>query len=50
MSNDWFNIRFGNRHFQLTNDWKFSFSVNPHWIENKPYDYIEVYTMFGKHY
>ena len=48
MSNLWFNIRFGARHFQLTNDWKFSFTVNPHWIENKPEKFFEVYCMFGK--
>ena len=48
MSNLWFNIRFGTRHFQMTNDWKFSFSVNPHWIENKPEKFFEVYCMFGK--
>jgi hypothetical protein len=48
MSNLWFNIRFGVRHFQLSNDWEFSFRVNPYWLENKPESWFAVYCVFGK--
>jgi hypothetical protein len=50
MSNLWFNIRFGIRHFQLTNDWSFSFQVNPYFIENPPDKWIEIYTLFGREF
>lgn len=49
MSNLWFNIRFGTRHFQMSNDWRFSFSVNYHFVENPPAKFFEVYCIFGKH-
>ncbi len=49
MSNLWFNIRFGTRHFQLTNEWKVSFRVNRYFIENPPDKWFEVYCLFGKH-
>jgi hypothetical protein len=48
MSNLWFNIRFGTRHFQMSNDWKFSFSVNFHFVDNPPSKFFEVYCLFGK--
>lgn len=50
MSNLWFNIRFGSRHFQLDNEWKFSFRQNRHWIENPPSKWFAIYTFFGQHY
>jgi hypothetical protein len=48
MSNLWFNIRFGTRHFQLSNNWRFSFSVNPYFIENPPAKFFQIYCIFGK--
>lgn len=49
MSNLWFNIRFGRRHFQLSRDWEVSFRVNPYWIENPPDSWFAVYAVFGIH-
>ena len=49
MSNLWFNIRFGRRHFQFSRDWGISFRVNPYWIDNNPDKWFEVYCIFGKH-
>lgn len=49
MSNLWFNIRFGTRHFQLRNDWRFSFSVNPYHIDNPPSKFFQIYHLFGKY-
>jgi hypothetical protein len=49
MSNLWFNIRFGRRHFQLSRDWELSFRINPYWTENPPAQWFEVYCVFGKH-
>lgn len=48
MSNLWFNIRFGTRHFQWSRDWKITFSVNTYFIENPPAKWFEVYCLFGK--
>jgi hypothetical protein len=50
MSNLWFNIRFGTRHFQLSRDWEVSFRVNPYFLENPPLPgyWFEVYCLFGK--
>ena len=50
MSNLWFNIRFGRRHFQLSRDWEISFRVNPYWIENPPANWFAVYAAFGVHF
>ena len=49
MSNLWFNIRIGTRHFQLSKDWQMSFRVNPYWIDNPAPTWLEVYCVFGKH-
>lgn len=54
MSNLWFNIRFGTRHFQFTRDWQISFGHNHYWLD-KPEAYaevswFEVYCAFGKHF
>lgn len=48
MSNLWFNIRFGKRHFQLTNDWEVSFKVNRYWLDHRADSWFEVYCLFGK--
>ena len=48
MSNLWFNIRFGVRHFQWSSDWKFTFQVNPYFVENPPTEWFEIYCLFGK--
>ena len=50
MSNLWFNIRLGKRHFQLSRDWEVSFKVNPYWYDNKPDSWFAVYTVFGVHF
>ena len=50
MSNLWFNIRFGTRHFQWSRDWKITFSVNPYFIENPPAKWFEVYCLFGEQF
>ena len=47
MSNLWFNIRFGTRHFQWSRDWEITFRVNPYWLENPPTKWFEVYCLFG---
>jgi len=48
MSNLWFNIRFGTRHFQWSRDWEITFRVNPYWIKNPPDRWFEVYCVFGR--
>jgi hypothetical protein len=48
MSNLWFNIRFGTRHFQLSRDWEITFRVNPYFIENPPKRYFDIYCLFGR--
>jgi hypothetical protein len=55
MSNLWFNIRFGKRHFQFSRDWQISFSKNPYWdtLLKSDYDVVswfQVYCAFGKHF
>lgn len=54
MSNLWFNIRLGVRHFQLGPN-GFSFRVNPAQVEWKKtgphtWKWFAVYCWFGKHY
>lgn len=49
MSNLWFNIRFGTRHLQLSNDWKISFRTNRYFMEHKPEKWFEIYCLFGVH-
>ena len=54
MSNLWFNIRFGKRHFQFSRDWEISFSRN-HYLDEYPEIYaaanwFQVYCAFGKHF
>ena len=49
MSNLWFNIRFGIRHWQWGPD-GMSFTVNPYHIEHPPEKWFEVYCLFGNHY
>lgn len=49
MSNLWFNIRFGARHFQVSRAAGVSFHINPYWIENPPNKWFVVYCIFGKH-
>lgn len=46
MSDLWINIRFGARHLQI-GPRGITFSVNGHWIENKPPRWLEVYEFFG---
>lgn len=46
MSNLWFNIRFGTRHWQWGPD-GMTFRVNPFWVKNKPAKWFEVYCLFG---
>jgi len=46
MSNLWFNIRFGVKHWQWGPD-GMRFSVNPYFIENPPDKWFEVYCVFG---
>lgn len=48
MSNLWFNIRFGTRHFQFSRDWKISFRVNSYWVKNQPDKWFKIYCLFGK--
>jgi hypothetical protein len=50
MSNLWFNIRFGTRHFQWSRDWEISFRVNPYWLENPSAKWFEVYCLFGQQF
>ena len=46
MSNLWFNIRFGIRHFQWGPD-GVSFKVNQFYKEVRPAKWFEIYTLFG---
>lgn len=52
MSNLWFNIRFGVRHWQWGPD-GMNFQTNPHQIEarksNPHWKWFAVYCLFGKH-
>lgn len=48
MSNLWFNIRFGRRHFQFSRDWEITFRVNPYWIDNTPPTWFQAYCLFGR--
>lgn len=48
MSNLWFNVRFGTRHFRVSRDWKITFDVNPYFIKRPPTKWFEVYCVFGK--
>jgi hypothetical protein len=50
MSNLWFNIRFGTRHFQFSRDWEVSFRVNPYWLDNPDGRWVVVYCAFGRHF
>lgn len=47
MSNLWFNIRFGVRHWQWGPD-GMSLTVNSYHLENPPTKWFEVYCYFGK--
>lgn len=49
MSNLWFNIRFGVRHWQWGPD-GMSFRANPYWLENTPSKWFVIYCFFGKHF
>ncbi len=49
MSNLWFNIRFGKRHWQWGPD-GMTFRVNPAWVERKPPKWFAIYCWFGTHY
>lgn len=54
MSDLWFNIRFGKRHFQLSNRWRVSFQPNQYWYDN-PDIYAQegkfaIYCLFGKQF
>ncbi len=46
MSNLWFNIRIGLKHYTLTNDWKFEVIVNEYYVGNPKK--FEIYTLFGR--
>jgi hypothetical protein len=49
MGNLLFNIRFGRRHLQVTDNYKVSFKINDYWLI-EPYDtWFEVYCLFGKY-
>lgn len=48
MSNLLFNIRFGTTHFQVSKEWKFIISKNPHHVGNPKK--FEIYCLFGKHF
>lgn len=54
MSNLWFNIKFGKRHFQFSRDWKISFAHNRYWHDDpEAYaatSWLQVYCAFGKHF
>lgn len=53
MSNHLFNIRFGKYHWQLTNDWKMSWTRNEYWDDPESYElvsWLQVYCAFGKHF
>lgn len=47
MSNLWFNIRFGVRHWQWGPD-GMCLTVNSYHLENPPTKWFEVYCYFGK--
>lgn len=47
MSNLWFNIRFGVRHFQWGPD-GMNFCVNYYYVDYPPEKWFEVYCFFGK--
>jgi len=47
MSNFWFNIRFGIRHWQWGPD-GMSWGVNPYHLENPPVKWFEIYCLFGR--
>lgn len=50
MSDQIFNIRFGKRHWIVTNNNSWSFSKNDYW-DFAPYTkWFEVYCLFGKHF
>jgi hypothetical protein len=49
MSNLWFNIRFGVRHWQWGPD-GMSFSPNSYWLENPPAKWFEIYCLFGEQF
>lgn len=50
MSNLLFNIRFGSKHFQVTDDWRFSWRHNPAHDERGPgFKWFAIYCIFGKH-
>ena len=52
MSNLWFNIRFGVRHWQWGPD-GMTFQINPHHVKereaNPHWKWFAVYTFFGRH-
>ena len=54
MSNLWFNIKFGKRHFQFSRDWKISFGHNRYWHDDpEAYaatSWFQVYCAFGKYF
>jgi len=46
MSNLWFNIRFGVRHWQW-GPCGMTYRVNPYYIENPPSNWCEIHCLFG---
>jgi hypothetical protein len=48
MSNLWFNIRFGIKHWQWGPD-GMSWRVNSYYLDNPPTKWCEIYCIFGKH-
>lgn len=54
MSNLWFNVRFGKRHWQLSRDWEVTFSKNSYWDadpeEYKKAGWFAIYAAFGWHF
>ena len=48
MSNLWFNIRFGARHFQISKYGGVTFHINPYFLENPPSKWFAIYCLFGK--
>jgi hypothetical protein len=54
MSNLWFNIRFGKRHWQLSRDWEVTWEINPYWDhDQQTYQispWFQVYCAFGRHF
>lgn len=50
MSNDYFNIRFGSKHWQWRRDSpRFTITHNHYWDKNKPSHWLEIYVAFGIH-